>query len=451
MRPPAHPIEAELPSYSEVGVIEPVEPNKHTRVPVLKVVVSNSQLTYGLGEVIYGNLVYTPKQPSDVSNIFVMLEGEEMAIKPGWKSDIIVRRHMNLASHSVPESSLPRERILRPGFSYSFPFVIQIPEAKNLANSPTSAPDDDLAAPEFLRISPTLGSPPEFLIAENDLPGNIARISYRLRGTVRVCRARDSARLDCAYNYIHITPSYSLSPIALGRVGERSSYTSQSVIVKGKLKKLNYGVIEMQMPQLSALSMATQGAKTAPLKVFFRPDVLTDVPPSVSQITVNLVSRTIYSETGSFTTSPPSADQPGVNIVRQKVNLTKLSPSSDPWRLDPEVGAHCAIFQIPLSLPADKRIVPTFESCFITRDYMIETSLQLDSKSSPKLSVPVNIVASDVPTSTFPFGHVPEPQSKIVLPSPEAYLPPAIYRGNPSIAFEQNQPRLTIMTLRGMF
>lgn len=451
MRPPAHPVEAELPSYSEGGVIEPVEQSKHVRIPVLKVAVSNSQPTYGLGEVIYGNLIYTPKQAADVSSIFVMLEGEEIATKPGWKSDIIVRRHMNLASHYVPESSFPRERILQPGFSYSFPFVIQIPEAKNLANSPTSVPDEDLAAPEFLRISPTLGSPPEFLIADNDLPGNIARISYRLRGTVRVCRVRDSVKLECAYNYVHITPSYSLSPIALGRISERSSYTSQSNVVKGKLKKLNYGVIEMQMPQLPALSMASQGTKTAALKVFFRPDVLTDLPPSVSQITVNLVSRTIYSSTGSFTTSPPTADQPGVNSVRQKVSLTKLSPNSDPWRLDPVVGAHCAVFQIPLSLPTDKRIVPTFESCFITRDYTIEISIQLDSKSSPKLSVPVNVVASDVPTSTFPFGNVPEPQSKVVLSLPEAYLPPAIYRGSPNLAFEQTQPRLAMLSLRGIF
>lgn len=433
---PNHTFDNEPPSYSVGGGnADPIPFNPRTeRVPVLKVAVSNSQRTYGLGDVIYGNMLLAPKQQVSVANIAMMLEVEEIAIKPGWSKDIVTRRRITLATHTVPDSAFSSDSVGRPGYIYSFPFVIQIPEAKSLSSSLLQFDDTNASPMEYMRLAPTLGSPPEFLFPEYDLPGNIVRISYRLRATVRtrILKSRETYKLDNGYSYIHVTPSYSLSPTAAKRT-TKELHTIQHSIKKGKLKKVNFGVMEMQMKKLPNFSLKSH--LTAPLTLSFRPDNPSNGPPTIQQIKITLVSRTLYSSEGTFATSPPGETHDGINAIFQQVPLAKLSPesSSISWDFNALSRKYVADLLIPLTLADDRRIIPTFESCFISRDYSLEIRLQLDSnsKSSPMISVPVNLVASTNPTSTFPFGNTSQSQSASTLTSPDTYLPPATFERSP--------------------
>ena len=390
----------ELPSYSEGCNIKPVDAET-VFSPLLKVHVSNSKRTYGLGEFIYGHIILVPKKIIKISSIFVVLEGDEVSTKSSWSANVITSRHMNLGHHITPSSAMPPDMKALPGFVYTFLFSLQIPEAK-------SSSMQDKTIPEHLRLPPSLGSPPQFPIAENDTPGNVARICYRLKASITTVQ-KDGlpSNVVNAYNYIHLTPSYSLSPSARQRT-QKDSYLVRQGIKKGLLKKTSTGIMELRMRNISELTMIPSGPTTVPLTVSYcaTSEASSQLLPQITLVSTKLIARTRYSSQGVFKTSPPSDTHPGIISVSQKIVLNRMSPQNSNWELNSTTNAYSTVFHLPLTLPIDKRIVPTFESCFISRDYNLEVRLYLASSSSITLTLPVNVVVSVLPDSDFPFGNV---------------------------------------------
>lgn len=396
----------DLPSYSIGANIQPVT-TQNALATMLKVSITNPKPTYDIGDFIYGTMTFAPRKEVEIDRIFAVLEGEETTVKSTWSADVFTRRKMNLAFHVVPQTALPLDMKAKPGFLYSFPFAIQIP------GSQPPQPKCSTNTPEHKRLPPSLGSPAEHAIPLNNLPGNVARVTYRIRATVKTQEPRTGKSVEHCHglSFIHITPSYSLTPAALERVHKqpRSSYLESK---KNLLKKSSKGALELKLPEIPALPLFSTHTTRIPLLISFMPttEAGLNAPPQVSQITTKLNSRTLYSTEVEFPTSPASeSPSNSISKVHQSFPLNKLSPAATPWELDiakaAQAGvktAYTSLFHLPVLLQWNKLLTPTFESCFVARDYTIEVKVSFQDKSSISISVPINIVASMAPKSNFP-------------------------------------------------
>lgn len=398
----------DLPSYSVGSDIQPIT-TKSGLTPRLRVSISNRKSSYDIGDIIHGTIMLCPTKPIDIASVFIVLEGEEATNKSTWTSNIHTTRKLNLAHYVVPAISLPPDMKAQPGFVYTFFFSIQVPEIL-----PSGVCKNDIL--EHTRIPPSFGSPPEISIPQNNIPDNAARINYRLRACTKVVSEKDSSTLmtyGTALSYIHVIPSYTLSPGAIQRVHQHP-YVHRQDLKKGMMKKTCTGIVQLQLQKLSALPIYSPGPVGLPLRVSIMPsnDDLSLPPPRISQISTKLISQTLYSSELPFTTSPPLEQGQNVNCVIQKIILGHLSNLESHWKLDMATAtqerskaAYSVEFDLPISIPQqNKLIVPTFESCFVARDYTLSVSVYFQDKTSVSITVPVNLVASLSPRSNFPFG-----------------------------------------------
>lgn len=400
------PCEENLPMYSAGADVQPV--TVHNSISTLsKIVISNPRPFYDIGEFIHGTIIFAPRKAVDIDAIYIVLEGEEKTTKSSWTNDVYTKRHFKLAHHIVPHFALPTDMKALPGFIYSFPFTLQIPEILSSGSCKEGVP-------EHFRLPPSLGSPKERLTPEENLPHNVAQIVYNLRSCVKILDSTGTeSRNYChSLSFVRLLPSYSLAPNSLQRVKNKNGYARQSV-KRGMLKKSCKGIMELKMFNVPALPIVSSTPTTLPLLLSFVPsmDDSSIPPPQVSLISVKLNARTLYSTENSFTTSPPAEDLETTTAVNQKFSVFRLTPETTRWEFDVSKAAqengrpaYSTLFHLPLSLPQDSLIVPTFESCLVARDYTIEVTAYLSDKSMLTLSTPVNVVASLAPRSNIPFG-----------------------------------------------
>lgn len=400
------PCEENLPIYSAGADVQPV--TVHNSIPTLsKIVISNPKPYYDIGDIIHGKIIFAPRKVVDVDTIYIVLEGEESTTKSSWTNNVYTKRHFKLAHHIVPPSALPADMKALSGYRYSFPFTLQIPD---LLQSGACEQGID----EHFRLPPSLGSPKELLTPEDNLPQNVARIVYNLRSCVKILDSTGTATQNyChALSMVRLLPSYSLSPNSLQRVKMNHGYARQSV-KKGMLKKSCKGIMELKLFNVPELPIVSFTSTALPLLLSFVPSIDNPSvpPPQVSLISVKLNARTLYSTGKSFLTSPPAEDLETTALVNQKFSVFRLTPETTRWEFDvakaaTENGkpAYSTLFHLPLCLPQDNLIVPTFESCLVARDYTIEVTVYLSDNYMLTLSTPVNVVASLAPKSNIPFG-----------------------------------------------
>lgn len=405
---PIRTIDTELPSYSTGGDVQPITSDNH--IPgILKIKIESAQPTYDIGNIIYGRVTFSPSKDVELASISVTLEGEESTIKSGWTAELLSKRHFNLAQHIVPVTALPPDLRAVPGFLYTFPFSVQIPEIL-----PQEACTD--AFPDHVRLPPSLGSSPEFSIPPNNLPGNVARIFYHLHACVNVSAITETQGLKShhAYNFVHLIPSYSLSPNASLSTRKTSSHKARCFLKKGLLQT-SKGSVELRLKDVPVIPKYSSSATNIPLRISFLPSKhdVTAPPPSIMSISIRMASRTRYMCGNSFTASQNLEDVNEVNTFMQRFFLERVLTANTSWELDMEIAsqeslraAYSAEIPLSISLPDSKLIVPTFESFYIARDYKLEVSVFLQDGLMLMVSAPVNVVSSLTPISNTPFDGV---------------------------------------------
>jgi hypothetical protein len=403
-----------LPDYTS-GVS--ITPNKTNVINMVTIVLDSPQTSYDIGDIVHGSIVFKPRKRIDVTSVGIYLMGEEVTMKSSWTSDRFVKRSFKIGHHIVPEETLPENNICEPGFTYSFPFNMVIPDL--IPSTESSCCKEGV--PLHYRLPPSLGTPPELSEGVLDVPNRAARITYSLVASVRVpmTKGRTSPFLSQYVKYIRICPSYTPYCQLLQSSQNPPSYksSSQSAVRKNLLKRTTSGNLFASILETPILSLCDNSPPTSlSIKVSYCPvskSSLLPPPPKIRKVSMNIIAETIYSTYNSMHLKMSAEDKANLQTATQKISTLQVSPYQyqNLWNLDDESqNSYFTQFLIPLKLSEISQwLPPTFESCFISRRYKIEVTITTSSNGSSPITVetPLMVLGSLFPRSNMPVGLEP--------------------------------------------
>ncbi|KAF5102764.1 hypothetical protein D0Z00_000256 [Geotrichum galactomycetum] len=403
-----------LPSYTTGAEIRPLPGSpQHATPPLLRIDLSpecHERESFDIGDILLGHLVLAPRAPLQLAQLAVVFGYDEVVKQHRWVSDTVTSKFGRLNEYIVPRSSFPASNrsengagMLMPGFEYSFPFAVQVPELQMESNCKHESAQD---AQLHQRLPPSLGSPPDRNIPAENIENNDARVSYKLVATARMAN-QPEPRVHVT-EYLHVVPSY-----AAPRRAPAHLYTKRfDVRPRDFLRRTGFrGVVEMKLD--GAATIVMRGAPTvATLVLAATPATPGLPPPAIAEIFVKLVAYTEYLN-----------EAPKCNTF----GLAVPAPSSSQWTFSaPRAGeagklvATRLVMPLKLKLPQARVITPTFVSCIVERKYTLTVSVVLRDHSILALEVPVNIVADVQPRSAAPYA-VDTPTPIHLASSPSEY------------------------------
>lgn len=367
-----------LPAYSTGITIAPLtSQNAITSHLEIKLFHQSFNSCYDIGDVVYGSLILSPKRTIKVIEMTVVLSFDEVAKQTGWISDTY-RSQKNYLDHFVIHLNLS-PLVTLPGFIYTVPFSIQIPEIVSRAhNTHTNC--------NHLRLPPSLGSPSELNIESNNIENNAARINYKLKAVAKIFNdtLNVSQQFATAFEYIHVIPSYTLSEYDKNIV-TRSPHSVTCCVSRknGVLQSSFKETFLLELLETPLISM--KETTVAVLSVLDTPSFCA-LPPKISNITIDLYAYTYYSE-----------EPPKLNSFK----LLSIKPSANTTWVKTRAQSFYTVFELPLTIPQkNKMIVPTFESCMVSRKYELNIEVMLQGCTKTlKLCMPINVIASLIPRS----------------------------------------------------
>ncbi|KAF5102765.1 hypothetical protein D0Z00_000257 [Geotrichum galactomycetum] len=383
--PPSY--DSSLPSYSLNVDVQPTEPGIHYES--LRVTVFDQQPVYDLGDIIQGIVSIAPTCPMQLDTLLVLLECIETTQILRWASDNDKRRCIAINFHRV---ELPYDRTILPGFLYTFPFSIQVPEAKLSTSCSRGFTDHKRLSPSLSALD---GSPAKGPVS----------IQYRLHA------ALGTGTVDHMHAYapLFVLPSYSVSPNAERRVNVTNTHTAvQKLRSRMGLRRsvATKPYAQIRLDKLPPLPVSTTTIVPIILTAFGG----NNVPPTITTVSAKLVSYTIYSGQAQFATSPPVLYAPGILDFSTMMLLGSYTMANPVWKREEDITtgqlSNATVLNLPVALPA--LIPPTFESCYISRVYSLLVSLTIEGERHPlELEVPVNLVSPNPPRN-MAMSTVPE-------------------------------------------
>jgi Bul1 C terminus len=180
---------------------------------------------------------------------------------------------------------------------------------------------------------------------------------------------------------------------------------AQKMLKKGFLgKKKGTVSASIEVPDCYHINVGKSDNTTArplpmPIKMRYSP-ITADLPPNVSSLSARLHAHTRYNVDSH-------RSERNANIFATSVTILSAStPSTSTplWLEDSTAGqlSFVSNLLIPMNLPPaagssseknQKVLLPSFESCFISRSYQIEVRIGFDGGSEVLLRVPTSIVA----------------------------------------------------------
>ena len=76
----------------------------------------------------------------------------------------------------------------------------------------------------------------------------------------------------------------------------------------------------------------------------------------------------------------------------QKFKLPNYTPTATTWLPNYSNDTYAAHFDVPFVLPAVRQLVPSFESCLISRSYTLSVTIHFKHGDSWSIEVPINLV-----------------------------------------------------------
>lgn len=403
-----------LPQYTTGGQVIPTGTN--TTPNILSIQLNNPQLHYDIGDVIHGTITFSPRLPTEITAIGVTFLGEEVTTRSGWTSDTVVKRLFGLSQHLVPIDALPPNGICSPGFTYSYPFSLLVPDLIPLSEASCCKE----GIPVHYRLPPSLGSPPQYPESIYNVPNNAARITYSLQAFAKGPATKNRGPYTTQYlKYIRIRPSYTPPPSLLSPQILKSQF--QKNIKKGLLKRTSSGNVCATVTEAPVLALNDQASSTSvPVKITYTtPSSQPIPPPKIYKISVNLNAVTSYSTRYPLhsnkeldNSSLISEDASSLHVSTQKVESFLLDPSQfrSSWELDPKNShSYITTMVLPIAFSARHKhyIAPTFESCFISRKYVMEASIHVTGGQQVCVEAPLIVLSSLVSRSNMPFDLEP--------------------------------------------
>ncbi|KAF5115654.1 hypothetical protein DV113_002302 [Geotrichum candidum] len=384
---PIEPVDS-LPSYTTGAEMRPLpRPLQHGSPPLLRIDLTQEcreRESFDLGDIVHGHLVVVPRTPLQLTRLAVVFGYDEVVKQHRWVSDTVTCKFGRLNEYIVPRSSFPQtspERsengaaLLMPGFEYSFPFALQVPELQVESNCKH---DSAQAVQLHQRLPPSLGSPPDRNIPAENIENNDARVSYKL-----VATARTPNQLETRFQvteYLYVVPSYAALLRAPAHLyTKRFDVRPRDFLRRGGFR----GVVEMKLD--GAAAIVIRGAPTvATLVLTATPASPGLPPPDIAEIFVKLAAFTEYLN------EPPKCNTFGLAVPALNTSQWVFSASQ-------------LVIPLKLKLPQARVITPTFVSCIVERRYTLTVSVVLRDHSILALEVPVNVVADAQPRSAAPY------------------------------------------------
>jgi len=190
--------------------------------------------------------------------------------------------------------------------------------------------------------------------------------------------------------------------------------TPKARIVEGEktLKKGVFGkkrgkvAVGIEVPDSYHISIgqqntaATTNSLSLPIKMRYSP-ISTDLPPNISSLSARLYART------SYTVDPSKPRLAGTYATSIAILKTATPSTSTPlWLEDSSISdlSFVSNLLIPLTLPsaagsagsagsAKRVLLPSFESCHISRSYEIEVKIGFEGGNEVSLKAPTSIIA----------------------------------------------------------
>ena len=379
-----------LPAYCLGSYVSPETPETMS-ASMLQIQIKNTQKSYDIHDFITGEIKFSPKAPVNVSSIIAVLESQEVISQSKWMTSKQNNRITILQSQMIPLSLMSSGSEFVPGFVYTFPFSLQVPEYRPQSAAQKCVDDNQ----EHTRLAPSLGAPPGCHPSES-IENNLAYITYSVKGLVKVKKNSKTVTLCQGYQTINIQPSYTLSPLAQYKVKQHPYSCVHSYSLKRGLVKSNQkGQIMLKLSKHTAVPMNRATNMTLSLTTAQCTSV------QVSKIRMDLIATTNFFDECKINTFELASFKPwGTNWV--------LNPDQNEISPNPSNNArlYTAKFSIPIMLPENRLVTPTFESCLMSRSYSLIVTVTTADRVQYSLTVPVNVVALLNTKSNYPFEPV---------------------------------------------
>ncbi|KAL7268189.1 hypothetical protein RUND412_009202 [Rhizina undulata] len=312
----------------------------------------------------------------------------------------------------VDESALPIPRIAEKGKTYTFPFTFVVPE-RLLPTACSHCVQNPTVVEEHLRLPPSMGdqtAPKDGECALDDASPDMTKISYMLRA--RILRRRESDNkmltLQDTARKVRIIPTVEdLPPLLEDASGDYVLSKEKDIrkgLFKGKLGRLVVDV-EQPMPLQVKPGFVCPPTTTVPMAIKFIPADESYQPPKLGTLTTKLRISTFYATkpmTGIPRKAAASLDA-SLGCYSTSVFLSSRCVEGAKWTRESSSSNtfYTTHLLVPVIAPKCKILVPTFNSCLISRQYALELSfsVQASAHTSPSLSLTLPLQVSNPPSS----------------------------------------------------
>lgn len=350
----------------------------------------------------------------------------------------------------IRDEEYPQPRVLEANRIYEFPFHFAVPEQLP-SKSCTHRYHHDAVREAHLQPPPSFGDPALSGFGStllDDLAPLMTKIVYSIRVEVYRNHASDDTQLVIAEasKKLRVKPAFEEQPpLDLDIYGKHEDYTlrEEKTIRKGMLKgKLGRLVMETTQPSGFRLPAVIPGETIPPvntkvrLALRFDPTDDNAVPPKLGSVNSKLKIATFFSCTPrtSFPSRTSLVYDGSLGYISEFLNLSSMCVANVEWRkhdssespvsrrasaasrnsvvsnirtnssgaqaiLEPSSeykgkSFYTATILVPLALPMNKNLVPSFHTCLVSRVYGLHVGLSVSGQaigSSVTLKLPVQI------------------------------------------------------------
>lgn len=349
------------------------------------------------------------------------------------------------------ERIYPRDKVLKAGQTYRFPFVFAVPQQMLLRSCNHKTVHDNVRDAHLL-LPPTFGD--RELASKDgsldDMAPEMASVRYGvfvklLKVTGEGAEAK-SYPISSKARRMRIVPAVEeLPPLDVeDDQGDRQKtdyYTRREKKLKKGILKSRLGTLVMEAEQPKSLRLNPPNSETKPpvttsarVMLRFEPAEGVTQPPRLDKITSKLKVRTFYATTArkDFPTKGDCEFDASKGMHGESLELSSRAISKVDWRSEdpanptaplqqrrasaqlastvdqtwipdpsstytPGAPFQVAEIQVPVELPTNKNLVPSFHSCLISRVYILSLSLGLQTAGlggSVDLRIPIQISAA---------------------------------------------------------
>jgi hypothetical protein len=355
---------------------------------------------YDVGDYIHGSMIITLWKSFKVKGLKVLLElcnhapGITTKISNG---SIYGDNYMTVAAAEITLDILPSNGEMLQGKLYQVPFALQVPYVL-----PRTCCARGIA--QHTRLPPSL-------VGQTDVE-YIAR--YRIKGVLTGAGNDLKEPKLQASTRVSILPSYATPQVYTDLTKQKNTLTLPVNRFLAYRAPAGTLAISVNPPTDLALAQSSDTENVVPVTMSFVPSKKYDKPPpEVKSVAFQLHCKTVQCKTGELAVFPCERCE-NLKVISTKNLLKSVKPISSIWASQEylsEVGVsreYRASIKLPLLLEAaaahDRRaIVPTFDSCFVSRRYELEVKVRLQRKGTYALRAPITVVASRTPRSHAPI------------------------------------------------